>query len=117
MRLFELQRDVDVSGASGTGRVAQGVVFDDGRVAFRWLTPTRSTVTFDSVEDMEKIHGHGGSTRVVFLDALKPKRWVCENFAGGWCVYEGPEGDDKSKLVGQFKELADAVACVQEGER
>lgn len=26
MRLFELQRDVDVSGASGTGRVAQGVV-------------------------------------------------------------------------------------------
>lgn len=73
MRLFELQRDVDVSGASGTGRVAQGVVFDDGRVAFRWLTPTRSTVTFDSIEDMEKIHGHDGKTKVVWVSMTWPK--------------------------------------------
>ena len=38
MRLFKLQRKVDCSGVSGTGVVAEGVEFDDGQVALRWLT-------------------------------------------------------------------------------
>ena len=29
MKLFELRRDVDETGISGTGTVAQGVIFDD----------------------------------------------------------------------------------------
>mgnify|MGYP001617676575 FL=1 len=36
----------------------QGVVFDDGRVAVRWLTAKRSTSTWDNLEDMLAIHGH-----------------------------------------------------------
>lgn len=36
----------------------QGVVFDDGRVAVRWLTAKRSTSSWDSLEDMLAIHGH-----------------------------------------------------------
>lgn len=36
----------------------QGIVFDDGRVAIRWLTAKRSTACWDSMEDMLAIHGH-----------------------------------------------------------
>lgn len=69
MRTFHLQRDDDVTGISGTGRVAEGVVFSDGRVAVRWIVGEhRSTVTWDSVEAVEAIHGHGGATRIVWHD-------------------------------------------------
>lgn len=36
----------------------EGVVFSDGRVALRWLTEHRSTVAWDSFEDMMEVHGH-----------------------------------------------------------
>lgn len=68
MRRFELQRDVDVSGVSGTGTVAQGVAFDDDTAVVHWLGKRRSTVVWPSVDDVEVIHGHGGATRVVWLD-------------------------------------------------
>lgn len=35
MNRFELVRDVDVTGISGTGVVAEGVEFSDGTVALR----------------------------------------------------------------------------------
>jgi len=65
MRTFTLLRVVDPSGISGTGVVAQGVVFDDGTCALRWLTAHRSTAVYDSVETLEKIHGHGGKTQIL----------------------------------------------------
>lgn len=68
MRRFELHRDVDATGISGTGVVAQGVVFDDGHCAMRWLPGVTSTVIYDCLADVEAIHGHGGMTRVVLLD-------------------------------------------------
>lgn len=79
MRRFELHRDQDPTGASGTGHVAQGVVFDDGVACLRWLTewPT-SVVWYDrGVEAVEKIHGHGGASRIVWLDddARRPDRF------------------------------------------
>lgn len=64
--LFRLIREVDETGVSGTGHVADGVVWHDGTVAVRWRTDTRSTVVYDSLADVEKIHGHGGKTRVVW---------------------------------------------------
>lgn len=64
---FVLRRDEDESGVSGEGVVAQGVVFTDGAVALRWLTEYRSTGIYNSIEDVERIHGHGGKTKVVFL--------------------------------------------------
>lgn len=67
MQLFELHRDTDETGISGTGVVAQGVVFDDGRCAMRWLPGVVSTVLYDSLDDVERIHGHGGKTRIVML--------------------------------------------------
>lgn len=66
MRLFHLVRMVDPTGVSGTGVVAQGVVFDDGTCAMRWLTEHNSTAVYASLADVQFIHGHGGFSRVVF---------------------------------------------------
>jgi hypothetical protein len=68
IRRFELHRDVDHSGVSGTGVVAEGVQFTDGTCALRWGGECASTVVWASIADAEKIHGHGGATRFVFLD-------------------------------------------------
>lgn len=67
-RAFDLVRRSDVSGVSGTGRVAEGFEFEDGTVAMRWLGRIGSTTLYDRVEDVSTIHGHGGSTEVVFRD-------------------------------------------------
>ena len=67
MRLFMLVRDEDVTGVSGTGTVAEGVEFSDGRVALRWIVGEhRSTVIWDSIESVTEIHGHNGATRLVW---------------------------------------------------
>lgn len=68
MRNFELHRDIDVSGISGTGVVAEGVVFSDGVAVVRWIVgESRSTVVWDSIEDVIKIHGHNGATRIYYV--------------------------------------------------
>jgi hypothetical protein len=70
MRRFFFDRTTDVSGTSGTGPVAEGVQFSDGRVALRWVTSDMpsSTVLYDSIDDAITIHGHGGGTEVVWID-------------------------------------------------
>lgn len=78
MRRFFLDRERDETGISGTGTVAQGVVFFDGTVAIRWMTDTRSSAFYDSVEAVEKIHGHNGATKIRWADA------IC--FACGGCL-------------------------------
>jgi hypothetical protein len=65
MYLFELHRDTDDTGISGTGVVAQGVVFDDGAVALHWVGAVGSTALYGNMQAVEKIHGHGGKTRIV----------------------------------------------------
>ena len=66
MRIFELHRDRDETGVSGTGIVAEGVVFHDGSCALRWRTEHRSTAVYATLQDVEHIHCHHGATRVVF---------------------------------------------------
>lgn len=68
MRRFQLHRDHDVSGVSGTGVVAEGVAFTDGTVAMNWLGPRSSKVLHESVENVVGIHGHEGNTRLVWID-------------------------------------------------
>ncbi|MFJ5259118.1 hypothetical protein ACIQAC_01405 [Streptomyces sp. NPDC088387] len=67
-RLFHLQRDHDVSGVSGTGRVANGVLWPDGTVSLRWIGERPSTVHWDRLADAEHVHGHGGATRILWAD-------------------------------------------------
>jgi hypothetical protein len=65
--MFYLMRKHDHSGVSGTGVVAEGIEFSDGRVAMRWVTRMAgSTCTYDSIDDVIEIHGHGGSTEVIY---------------------------------------------------
>lgn len=69
MRRFHLQREQDVSGISGTGRVAEGVEFSDGSAVVRWIAGEhRSTVVWADIASVEAIHGHGGATRIVWDD-------------------------------------------------
>ena len=60
-------RNVDVTGASGTGLVAEGVQFPNGRVVICWLTARSSIVVWDSIEDAIAIHGHDGATEFYWL--------------------------------------------------
>jgi hypothetical protein len=40
MRMFTVYRQVDSTGVSGVGTIAQGVLFATGDVAIQWLSPT-----------------------------------------------------------------------------
>jgi len=68
MKRFELHRDIDEGGVSGTGIVAEGIEFRKGKVAICWLTEVSSTTIYDSIADVEKIHGHAGKTRIMWID-------------------------------------------------
>lgn len=72
-RTFVLMRDVDVTGMSGTGPVADGVVFPDGTTVLRWRDVTgpnydrgvrATTVVHQSPESVIALHGHNGVTRI-----------------------------------------------------
>jgi hypothetical protein len=70
VQVFQLHRDHDVTGFSGVGVVADGVIWPDGTVCMRWRGEERTTVFGDSIAQIERIHGHGGATRVVLLADL-----------------------------------------------
>ena len=68
MRRFHFERTKDASGVSGCGKVAEGVIFSDGKVALEWLSAHASTAIYESIADVELIHGHEGCTKIVFDD-------------------------------------------------
>lgn len=68
MRRFELHRQEDITGASGTGVVAEGVEFSTGWVALTWLTAVNSLVFCPWIANVEAIHGHNGATHIVWVD-------------------------------------------------
>jgi hypothetical protein len=67
MRLFHLVRDKDISGVSGTGIVAEGVEFTNGFVCLTWLTTHHSIVIYPNIKEVEAVHGHEGSTKIVWI--------------------------------------------------
>lgn len=81
MRKFYLLRHEDVNGFSGTGVVAEGVIFDDGTGAFTWLTPMKTVTTFWKMADIRKMHGHDGKTEVVIEGSNKKKFEECTQAA------------------------------------
>jgi hypothetical protein len=69
LRNFILIRHLDISGISGTGIVAEGVQFSDGRVCMCWLTKQiHSLVIHANMAEIENIHGHQGATTIHWLD-------------------------------------------------
>lgn len=69
-RRFQLVRTHDVSGVSGTGVVCYGVEWPDGRVSTRWNSERAQSCSWDSIDDMIAVHGHGGHTVIEWLDEL-----------------------------------------------
>ena len=69
-RMFNLVRDEDVSGVSGTGIVAEGIQFSTGKCVLAWVTQYRSIAVYDSIQELEAIHGHDGRTRIGWLEEV-----------------------------------------------
>ncbi|WP_235907971.1 hypothetical protein [Halosegnis longus] len=78
-RRFELVRTEDVSGTSGTGVVAEGVVYPDGAVHMQWDNSDNEDLNTDSngmatkpapdgLQATKEIHGHDGATEIQFID-------------------------------------------------
>jgi hypothetical protein len=67
-RRFWLIRDHDPSGVSGTGVVAEGIIFDSGKAVLSWMRVTSSVGIYDSITVLEAVHGHEGATRIVYED-------------------------------------------------
>ncbi|GIG56902.1 hypothetical protein Lfu02_12740 [Longispora fulva] len=70
-RRFALRRWRDDTGVSGLGIVAYGVAWTDDKVVLRWLGTTTGVAqvcVFDSLDDLMRIHGHGGRSEVVWVD-------------------------------------------------
>lgn len=68
MRRFNLLRKEDETGISGTGVVAEGIKFTNGKCAMNWLTSVSSVAVYDSMVELVQIHGHEGKTIVVWMD-------------------------------------------------
>jgi len=78
-RPFVLARDADPTGTSGTGIVADGVLWPDNTVSIRWRGQRPSTVFWDSLADAMAVHGHEGSTRLVWEPHIPQAGW-----GGAW---------------------------------
>ena len=86
MKMFYLKRDNDESGISGTGRVAQGFVFDNGKVAVTWLSEHPSVTVYDSLGEVTAIHGHGGKTEIVMEPDYKRAYGELKTFIGNFSL-------------------------------
>ncbi len=67
-RRFMLNRSEDECHVSGKGLVAEGIQFSCGRCVIVWLSETPSVDVYDSIKDVEKVHGHGGKTVIEWID-------------------------------------------------
>jgi hypothetical protein len=65
MKCFYLVRHVDVNGLSGTGVVAEGIIFDSKMCAMTWLTEYPTVTVFPNITVVKKLHGHEGATEVI----------------------------------------------------
>jgi len=74
MRTFQLHRDVDASGVSGTGVVAEGVEFESGECVLHWLSKHSTLGIYPDIKALKTIHGHEGMTRVVWMQPKKRRR-------------------------------------------
>jgi hypothetical protein len=67
---FKLYRHRDASGVSGTGVVAWGTVYPNGKVSLAWCGTRPSVNVYESLADVTAIHGHDGFTQVIMCDEL-----------------------------------------------
>jgi hypothetical protein len=73
VKVFHLFRHTDVNGLSGTGVVAVGVVYPNGKAHMQWVSFKSSFEMHDSVEALIDIHGHHGATELIWGNPLPPE--------------------------------------------
>ena len=88
MKIFYLNRTEDESGISGTGRVAQGFIFDNGKVCVTWLSEHPSVTVYDSIGEVRAIHGHAGKTEIVMEPDYKRAFNELRSFIDGFSLSE-----------------------------
>jgi hypothetical protein len=70
-RRFQLVRHEDPTGVSGTGVVADGIVWPDQTATIHWRGTHASYVHWPrGIASVEAIHGHGGATTIDWIDAV-----------------------------------------------
>ena len=78
IKTFYLKRHEDPSGVSGTGIIAVGVVYPNGQAHMQWVSYRTSFEMHDSINNLIEIHGHEGSTELIYGDPPsaddKPKK-------------------------------------------
>ncbi|MCB5168028.1 hypothetical protein LG634_24775 [Streptomyces bambusae] len=85
-RRFYLHRTTDITGVSGTGRVADGILWPDGTASVRWLGEHPSIVFWDRGQaSVDHVHGHGGATQIVWTDLDLPTA----DYASAWTELTG----------------------------
>jgi hypothetical protein len=104
MKIFYLNRLEDESGVSGTGRVAQGFIFDNGKVALTWLSEHPSVTIYDNIGEVHAIHSHDGKTEIEMLPdfkrAFNELKSFIENFSlGEICVSKISPESPAGKLI------------------
>ena len=88
MKIFYLNRTEDESGVSGTGRVAQGFIFDNGKVAVTWLSEHPTVTVYDNIGEVHAIHGHGGKTEVIMEPDYKKAFGELKSFVDNFSLCE-----------------------------
>ena len=88
MKIFYLNRTEDESGISGTGRVAQGFIFDNGKVCVTWLSEHPSVTVYDNIGEVRDIHGHAGKTEIVMEPDYKRAFNEVKSFVDSFSLLE-----------------------------
>ena len=73
LRTFSLLRKEDISGVSGTGTIAEGVVFHDGQVVLSWFGRFHTIEVCPTIDTVIALHGHNGSTFIQWDDVPTQK--------------------------------------------
>jgi len=103
-RRFKLVRDEDETGISGLGVVAFGVVFSDGVTVTRWNSDVAQTCVWQSFDEVDAVHGHGGRTRIEWVDESDDVlyRMVCDSVTHeeeGTQLEDGEVKDDAAEPI------------------
>jgi hypothetical protein len=127
MKTFYMTREADESGVSGTGKVLEGVVFQDGQTVIRWCVDGKpnSTAIYPTFEDFEFIHvtSHPtNGTKFFWNDKnswikqvskeIDEKRKYCpschnnpEEFAGDICYEEYNQALEDAQTISSLQEV------------
>ncbi|MDT0306852.1 hypothetical protein RM780_07730 [Streptomyces sp. DSM 44917] len=130
-RRFHLQRHTDVVGATGTGHVADGVVWPDGTATVHWRGEDNSDAFWSTgIPGIRRRSCHDGATEIVWDDpasdetaddeAVRPRRATDPRRPGGSIAGPGGPRDRHGVILSADRAVlldASMVCEVEAGEQ